>query len=100
MPPALQKGTTPTAKNPGIEFLNYKHPVPKTGNFGGDASLLGNRYKLVITQKGGPELYDLLKDPAEQHNLAGDKPEIVARMKSELLDWQQSVEISLSGADY
>ena len=100
LPAELQKGTTPTARNPGIEFLNYKHPVPKKENFGGDASLLGNRYKLVVPKKGGPELYDLSEDDAEQINLADKKPEVVERMMQQLIRWQTSVENSLSGADY
>ena len=100
MPANLQKGTTPTAKNPGIEFLNYKHPVAKTKNFGGDASLLGKRYKLVLPKKGPPELYDLLEDDAESTNLAESKPQIFESMRQELLKWQKSVEKSLSGGDY
>ena len=100
LPADLQKGTTPTTKNPGIEFLNYKHPVAKTENFGGEASLLNNEYKLILTKKGETELYDLRQDWSEGTNLAADKPELVESMTLQLREWQASVEQSLAGADY
>jgi arylsulfatase A-like enzyme len=38
-------------------------------------------------ERGKPlELYDLAADPFEQHDLAGDKPELVARMKAILAE--------------
>jgi arylsulfatase A-like enzyme len=100
LPPEIQKGTTPTVRNPGIEFLNYKHPIAKTENFGGDASLLSNQFKLILSKKGGPELYDLKNDWSEVANLAEKKPELVETMTKQLHAWQASVELSLSGADY
>jgi arylsulfatase A-like enzyme len=38
------------------------------------------------------ELYDLKNDPGEKRNLAGERPEVVARLKSRLLEWDASVE--------
>ncbi|MFM8619710.1 MAG: sulfatase-like hydrolase/transferase [Opitutaceae bacterium] len=111
----LARGTTPTPRNPAIDFLNYKHPVAKTSNFGGVAAWTDNRYKLILSdravaksaKKAGKraapdavELFDLLSDPKEERNLAEKHPEIVARMTAELHAWQRSVERSLSGADY
>ena len=46
------------------------------------------------------ELYHLDDDPAESHNLAGDQPDRVARMRKELEAWQRSVVASLKGEDY
>ncbi len=97
---AIQKGTTPTVRNPGIDFLNYKHPVAKTKNFGGEASLMDNQYKLIIPKKGTMELFDIQSDLGEQNNLADTHPEIVKKLKARLLTWQASVEQSLTGADY
>jgi len=106
----LSRGTTPTTRNPGIDFLNFKHPVAKTQDFGGEAAWTDNRYKLVVgtaargAKKKQPEttteLYDLVADPYETKNLADQHPEIVRRMTEELHAWQRSVEISLTGADY
>lgn len=102
----LARGTTPTTRNPAIDFLNYKHPVAKTADFGGDAAWTDNRYKLVTgtsRRAGGAsrtELFDLIADPKETKDIATHHPEIVKRMTTELHAWQSSVERSLSGADY
>lgn len=102
----LSRGTTPTTRNPAIDFLNYKHPVAKTSDFGGEAAWTSYRYKLVVGEgrraKSGPraELYDLRADPNETSDLAERHPDIVRRMTDELHAWQRSVERSLSGADY
>jgi arylsulfatase A-like enzyme len=112
----LARGTTPTTRNPAIDFLNYRHPVAKTSDFGGDAAWTDNRFKLVLAEgrraakkganagksesPGGAELFDLFADPKEEHNVAAAHPEVVARMTAQLHAWQRSVERSLSGADY
>ncbi len=108
----LSRGTTPTAKNPAIDFLNFKHPIAKTANFGGEAAWTDNRYKLVVlpgggdgkkkkaAPSGGVQLYDLLADPKETTDLAAKHPDLAARMKTELENWRRSVEHSLTGADY
>lgn len=103
----LARGTTPTTRNPAIAFQNYKHPVAKTRDFGGEAAWTDNRYKLITAEsrrgeKSGAraELYDLLADPKETTDLSAQHPEIVRRMTEQLHAWQRSVERSLSGADY
>jgi arylsulfatase A-like enzyme len=103
----LSRGTTPTTRNPGILFQNYKHPVARTHDFGGEAAWTDNRYKLVLGEgrRGGKgdarvELYDLLADPRETNDLSARHPDIVKRMTEQLHAWQRSVERSLSGADY
>ncbi|MFT4691700.1 MAG: arylsulfatase A-like enzyme [Limisphaerales bacterium] len=98
--PAIQKGTTPTTRNPGIDFLNFKHPVAKTKDFGGEASVMNDRYKLILPKKGGPMLFDIVADRAELNNLAEPKADMVKAMTQQLHAWQKSVEISLTGADY
>lgn len=102
--PELARGTTPTVRNPGIDFLNFHHPVARTSEYGGRAAWMDDRYKLVTRTEAdgseGVELYDLFRDPGETRDIAADFPELVVRMKDELHSWQQSVELSLSGADY
>jgi hypothetical protein len=69
----------------------------------GDAAWNDNRFKLVVRGKGTrrqAELYDLIEDPSESRDLASENPERVARMTAELIQWQKSVENSLTGADY
>lgn len=100
----LSRGTTPTTRNPAIDFTNFKHPVARNSDFGGEAAWTDNRFKLVIAQgkKGPPrtELYDLLADPKESDDVAARNPDVVERMTGQLHEWQRSVERSLTGADY
>lgn len=105
----LSRGTTPTTRNPAIDFLNYRHPVAKTEDFGGEAAWSDARYKLVVSRgknrKNAPaapvaSLYDLKADPKEARDEAAEHPEIVEKMRAQLEAWQRSVEKSLSGADY
>jgi len=64
-------------------------------------SWVTNQYKLISTDKGETfELYDLLKDKSEQANIIEEFPEIVERLKADLLLWQNSVEDSKNGMDY
>lgn len=98
--PALSLGTLPTNKVKAIQFVNYTHPVAKTRDFGGQAAWTDNRYKLVVGVTGRPELYDLLADPKEEHDVAKANPDVVKRMTAELDAWRRSVEHSLTGADY
>ena len=86
-------------------FENRKHPQIVPENFKTNAAWVTDRYKLYMPRpkKGGkqiPELYDLEKDRQENHNIASRHPEIVKAMRAELLQWQESVERSLTGADY
>lgn len=100
----LSRGTTPTTRNPAIDFTNFKHPVARTADFGGEAAWAGNRFKLVTGEaRGGAsrtELFDLMADPRETKDIAAQHPDVVKRMTEELHAWQRSVERSLSGADY
>ena len=64
-------------------------------------SLTENRYK-IYSANGGKrfELYDLLEDPGETNDLAGEKPEVVQRMSRTLGAWRDSCKASLEGKDY
>lgn len=83
-------------------FKNYQHPVAKT-SFGGTAAWIDGRYKLVMSRgkrANGHELYDLKADRGEANNIASSHPDKVSTMMKQLRAWQQSVENSLTGADY
>jgi arylsulfatase A-like enzyme len=73
---------------------------------GGGLAWNDNRYKLIqpiTNDKTTPnkwELYDIVADPSEKTDLAAKCPEIVARMKAEFENWQQSVQKSDRGEDY
>ncbi len=100
MDPELTRGTTPTTRNPGIDFVNFRHPVARTKDFGGLAAWMEGRYKLVRARSDVPELYDVVADPREQSDLAAQMPDRAAAMIERLESWQRSVERSLAGQDY
>lgn len=104
--PKFQQGTTPLVKQMGglftRNFTNHHHPKIQERDFGGDRAIISGAYKLVIDggENTGVELFDLTKDPAEKHNLAGSQPETVEKLQKDMRDWQSSVLNSLMGADY
>jgi len=52
----------------------------------------GNRYKLVSKDNRVTfELYDLVNDPYERHDIAGRYPELVFQMTGELDEWMSSI---------
>jgi arylsulfatase A-like enzyme len=78
----------------------------------GDIAIRNNDWKLILRKNRGLlekvswwrfitgrlqpveelELYDLKNDPGEMKNLAREKPEVVARLKEKLLEWDASME--------
>jgi len=50
------------------------------------AAIRGN-FKLVVTNNGPPELFDVVADPAERRNAVADHPELARQLRSELKDW-------------
>lgn len=100
LPDEQQLGTTPTTRVDRVVFRNYRHPRPRTENFGGTAAILGNRYKLMSPRQGPLELYDVSSDPGEKNDIAASHPGMVRDMERQLREWQRSVENSLAGRDY
>ena len=98
---------------PLIEGKMTERPKPIGFQFGSQASLTDNRYKLVHnTRQRRPrsdngavptadyELYDLINDPGETRNIADRLPDVVAAMKDTLSQWQTSCQASDAGRDY
>lgn len=50
-----------------------------TADGGYDVSATGKGMKWTLA---APELYDLADEPAEEHNLAAERPEMVAQLSS------------------
>jgi len=89
--------------------IGFWHYAPGKGDKGGrngfgkdvgSAAWTDNRYKLHKIGPKNYELYDLVADPTESKDLSAGQPEIVARMKTELDAWQESVLKSYRGEDY
>jgi len=106
--PELQEGTTPLVKMMNGKytrtFRNYKYNSISEKDFGGERSMMTNRFKLVVDGETpndeGLELYDIQNDKGETINLADKFPVIAEDMNDQLRAWQESVLNSLTGADY
>ncbi len=71
-------------------FWHYPH----YGNQGGTpgASVRCGDYKLIeFFEDGRLELYNLVEDVSEEHNIADDEPEITRELHSRLYEWRASV---------
>jgi arylsulfatase A-like enzyme len=82
-------------------FWHYPH----YGNQGGSpgSSIRQGDYKLIeFFEDKHVELYNLHEDIGEDYNLAGEKPELAARMQQRLQSWREAVEarIPLQNPDY
>jgi arylsulfatase A-like enzyme len=79
-----------------------KHYEP--GDRTGDAAWIDGDWKLLIrtAKRDTPlvQLFNVVKDPAEKHDLSQEQPERVEKMRAELDAWQASVIHSLNGGDY
>ena len=66
------------------------------------AALIDNRYKVVTEnlKRDSFQIYDIEADPKESKDLTADKPELAAKMKKQLLSWNDGVEASFNGKDY
>jgi arylsulfatase A-like enzyme len=78
----------------------------------GDIAIRSNEWKLIVRKKpeilekvswwgfitgrkqhvDEMELYDLKNDPGEKKNLANARPDVVAKLKQKLMEWDESVE--------
>lgn len=77
-----------------------RKPIPF--RFGTKAALVDNHHKLLTEDigKGDFKLYNIETDPQESRDISTEEPEIAARMQKQLLEWNESVDASLSGKDY
>lgn len=59
-------------------------------------SIRDERYRFIEAPR--PELYDVMKDPYEQENLAGRLPQVMDRLRATLIDVESSMEGAPSAA--
>lgn len=64
-------------------------------------AIIDQRFKLLSELDDSEDLlFDLDKDPGEKQNLASQKPEMVARLRTALADFRASCLKSFNGGDY
>lgn len=84
--------------------LFFRRPPDRDSFYGiddcPDLAVRSQSWKLLCEYDGSQaELYDLSSDPGETHNLADRHPEIVERLKSQVIAWHKSMPAD-NGATY
>ncbi len=79
-----------------------ERPRPIPFRFGQKLALIDNRFKLLGNDRRRDDfqLYDLAADTNEVREVRGEYPDVFARMKRELLAWNEAVDASFAGRDY
>ncbi|MGQ9652165.1 MAG: sulfatase [Phycisphaerae bacterium] len=85
----------PLLQDPGARlhrdalFFHYPHYYPTTTPV--SAVRQGNLKLLEYHEDSRVELYDLLDDPGEQKDLASNRPDDVARLRTRLHSWREEI---------
>ncbi|MFC2124588.1 sulfatase [Bacteroidota bacterium] len=86
---------------PVVKGTITNRSVPIGFQSGKQMALIDDRFKLYSNDEGQTyELYDLLKDPFESHNIIEDHEDIFKRLKIHLDEWIISCSKSNEGNDY
>jgi uncharacterized sulfatase len=57
-----------------------------------DLAIRNGRWKLLLKRDGsGAELFDVVVDPGETRNLAGEKTDLVAMMSQRVMEWDKAI---------
>jgi arylsulfatase A-like enzyme len=57
-----------------------------------EQALYEDPWKLIERGNGEVELYDVREDPAEKHDLAAERPEVVAKLRGALAAFNNTVQ--------
>lgn len=85
----------------GLEHRDlYWHKASQRPNSTGDyvsTAVRSGRYKLIdFYLQNRIELYDLERDPGEQHDLSAEKPEVVERLLSKIKTWRKDMKVLMA----
>ena len=85
----LEKGAvSESLEARGICMQWHRGPRPNRGK---NAVCLGPRHKWYSKDSGAVELYDLIVDPKEQRDIAGENPKVCAEMQAMYDEWFDDV---------
>ena len=76
----------------------YSRPPDRKNYYGienlPDLAVRDGNWKLLCDYDGGrPELYQIVEDPGEEHNLAETYPDIVKKLTDKVVSWYQSMPV-------
>ncbi|MDP1797385.1 MAG: sulfatase-like hydrolase/transferase [Planctomycetaceae bacterium] len=93
---AAWKGQSPVRKRPlfweyGRNDKSFAYPKD-AHHRSPNVAVREGQWKLLINADGtGTELYDVIRDRNEEHNLAQQQPEVVQRLSAMALEWRKSL---------
>ncbi len=83
-------------KSQATRPLAWHYPHYHGSEWTPGAAIRDGDWKLIeFYEFGDAELYDLSKDPGEQHNLASDEPTRFNALRKKLSDWQTAMQASM-----
>jgi arylsulfatase A-like enzyme len=90
LPGGLYDGTDVKAAYFGEKFERNKEIYWTQA---GSVAILKNNWKGILTKEGEFRLYDIIKDPAEKENLAGQNPTVAAKIEKSIQRWQKEMDL-------
>ncbi len=84
---------SPRRERPLFWKIQASWPPPKSRPFHWAAfAVVHDHWKLLVNRDGTySELYDLARDPLEQHNCQGDHPQAAQRLRDRLEEWKSGL---------
>ncbi|MCH5686636.1 hypothetical protein LWM68_21670 [Niabella sp. W65] len=68
------------------------YAYPKGRDRSPNLAIRSGEWKLLVNDDGSdPQLYQVIKDPGETHNLAGEFPDIARALQVKLLQWRKQL---------
>jgi arylsulfatase A-like enzyme len=74
----ISTGNQPSLPETGAAFAAM---IKDRSNPGGVTAFIKGRWKIIDSEDGAVELYDIYSDPGERDNLANERPEILQELK-------------------
>jgi len=74
--------------------MMWVRPPDRPGPKGGlpDLAIRDGQWKLLVKRDGSrAELFDVVADPTESHNVAADHADIAKRLSKTVIDWDKSI---------
>jgi hypothetical protein len=102
--PHVQTPVLDEMSTTGLKFERFYEMDPPFSRKGGPLQVFkGESSEVLFRENRGTtsiELFNLKADPAEKSNLIDQQPDLASKLQTDLRNWQDSVLMSLTGADY